>query len=214
MRVIFALVSSMILFVACCMPLIAQDAADTESKNAAAPGKITVAAERMEMLLGEVIKLDGDVMVEDNRYTLTCEHGMIYLKQKDDAQSDATKEKADDGLNNNAVLDRIEATGRVMVRTHDGKQSATGDRARYERESERITLDGDCTILSEGRVMRCARVIYDVKAGTITASRTSITIPLGNSGGEDKDAFGGLFGGNKNSDSKKTENEAGEKIDK
>ena len=212
MRAIFTLMLAMCVF-ALAGVLHAQENEAPEPTKDTAPGKVTVAAERMEMLLGEVIKLDGDVMVEDNRYTLTCEHGMIYLKQKDGEKTASGDDDKD--LGNNTVLDRIEATGRVMVRTHDGKQSATGDRARYERDTERITLDGDCTILAEGRVMRSARVVYDVKAGTITASRTSITIPLGTgANGGDDSAFGGLFGGSKNSDSKKADKDGGEKTSK
>lgn len=161
-----------------------------------APGKVTIAAERMEMLLGEVIKLDGDVLVEDSRYTLTCEHGLIFLRPKDDADGQSGHSGSDgQSLGNGAVLDRIEASGRVMVRTHDGTQSATGDRARYDKEAERITLEGNCTILADGRVMRTARVVYDVKAGTITASRTSITIPLSGGGGKGDGGLGGIFGG-------------------
>lgn len=160
----------------------------------AASSRVTVAAERMEMLLGQIIKLDGDVLVEDDRYTLTCEHGLIYLRQDGEKKPE---EPSGDGGGNSVELDRIEATGRVMVRTRDGSQSATGDRARYDRDAERITLEGNCTILADGRVMRSARVVYDVKSGKISSSRTSITIPVVGGSGKGRDALGGLFGGDR-----------------
>lgn len=170
------------------------DSSEAARGEEAASSRVTVAAERMEMLLGQIIKLDGDVLVEDDRYTLTCEHGLIYLRQDGEKKPE---EPSGDGAGNNVELDRIEATGRVMVRTHDGSQSATGDRARYDRDAERITLEGNCTILADGRVMRSARVVYDVKSGKISSSRTSITIPVAGGNGKGGDAFGGLFGGDR-----------------
>lgn len=172
----------------------------------AASSHVTVAAERMEMLLGQIIKLDGDVLVEDDRYTLTCEHGLIYLRQDGEKKPE---EPSGDGAGNNVELDRIEATGRVMVRTRDGSQSATGDRARYDRDAERITLEGNCTILADGRVMRSARVVYDVKSGKISSSRTSITIPVAGGSGKGGDALGGLFGGDRKQGGGKADDSSG-----
>ena len=170
-------------------------------KKANRDGKVTISADRFEWAIGNVLKLDGNVLVEDSAMTLNSEHMLVFFAQKD-KEGAAEKESAEGSMS----VEKIEASGRVMVRTADDTRSATGDRGLYEAAKDIITLDGDCTIMANGSVMRSNRVIFDRKRQTVSADRAVITIPTGNSRSDS--ALGGIFSGAPAADEKKSDSKA------
>ncbi len=162
-------------------------APDNSSKDS---GEITISADHMQMLLGEVAKLDGNVLVQDAAMIFTSDQMTIFFTPKD-ASKDKKKGKEEQSVGG---VDKIEAVGKVMVRTPDGTRSATGERGYYDAKKDTITLDGNCTIQTDGRIMRSNQVVYDRKNQSITAARATLTIPTKRRSGE-SGGLGGIFGG-------------------
>ena len=154
---------------------------------------VTISADRMEMEVGQKILLEGNVLVEDARMCLTSDHVTIFFEQAPKKESRTEKEGGFGDFGSGRVTG-IEATGGVMIRTVDGKRSATGDRGTYDPEKDTYILDGNCTILADGHTLKSNRVVFDRKKQTFTAGRASITFQLG--GGEEgrKGDLGGIFG--------------------
>lgn len=156
----------------------------TESTDAPAKtsvsGKVTIAADRMEMELKKSAQLDGNVEVvfipegdtlesmrsqlpgDNVRIILNADHMTVFYPE-DEASSSP---------------DRIQATGRVRIHTPDGK-SATGDQAQWDMKGTgTIVLEGNCTVVAEGRVMNSARITYHIQENRFEAARAVITIPI------------------------------------
>lgn len=163
---------------------IALFAQTTESTDAPAKtsvsGKVTIAADRMEMELKKSAQLDGNVEVvfipegdalesmrsqlpgDNVRIILNADHMTVFYPE-DEASSSP---------------DRIQATGRVRIHTPDGK-SATGDQAQWDMKGTgTIVLEGNCTVVAEGRVMNSARITYHIQENRFEAARAVITIPI------------------------------------
>ncbi len=161
---------------------------------------VTISADRMEMEVGQKILLEGNVLVEDARMCLTSDHVTIFFEQAPKKEGRAEKEKDKEkeggfGDFGSGKVSGIEATGGVMIRTVDGKRSATGDRGTYDPEKDTYILDGNCTILADGHTLKSSRVIFDRKKQTFTAGRASITLHLGGGEGDGhKGDLGGIFG--------------------
>jgi lipopolysaccharide transport protein LptA len=185
------------LIVCLCLPAMLV-AAEKKEKEAQRDSKVTISADRFEWAIGNVLKLDGNVLVEDAAMTLNSEHMLVFFTKKDDKDGAAEETSMN--------VEKIEASGRVMVRTADDTRSATGDRGLYDAAKDIITLDGDCTIMANGSVMRSNRVIFDRKRQTVSAARAVITIPTGNNRGDS--ALDGIFSGGKSGDDKKSEKKA------
>ncbi len=155
---------------------------------------VTISADRMEMEVGQKILLEGNVLVEDARMCLTSDHVTIFFEQ---APKKTAKTEKEGGFGDfgSGKVSGIEATGGVMIRTVDGKRSATGDRGTYDPEKDTYILDGNCTILADGHTLKSSRVIFDRKKQTFTAGRASITLHLGGGEGDGrKGDLGGIFG--------------------
>ena len=187
----------------CCLllPLFIAVAAHAQEKPAAEkPAErnanlVTISADRMEMEVGQKILLEGNVLVEDARMCLTSDHVTIFFEQPSGPKKPAAKEKEGSfgDLGGSGKVAAIEATGGVMIRTVDGKRSATGDRGSYDPEKDTYILDGNCTILADGHTLKSSRVIFDRKKQTFTAGRASLTFQLGGDDGRKGD-LGGIFG--------------------
>lgn len=175
-----------------------------EKAPAAEADKMTISADRFEWTIGNVLKLDGNVLVQDSAMSLNSEHMLVFFEEEKDKEG----KSGDAGSTN---IKRIEVTGRVMVRTADNSRSATGDRGVYEADKETITLDGDCTILADGAVMRSNRVVFDRKKQTVTAERGTISIKTSGNRGSN---FGGIFGGGDSKERRKEQDAGKENADK
>lgn len=170
----------------------------TESTDAPAKtsvsGKVTIAADRMEMELKKGAQLDGNVEVvfipegdtlesmrsqlpgDNVRIILNADHMTVFYPE-DDASSSP---------------DRIQATGRVRIHTPDGK-SATGDQAQWDMKGTgTIVLEGNCTVVAEGRVMNSARITYHIQENRFEAARAVITIPIEGKGDKKPGLIPGL----------------------
>lgn len=152
-------------------------------------GEITVSADHVQMQIGEIAKLEGNVLVEDNAMVFTSDQMTIFFAQKDGAAAET------DEAHKSVAIEKIEAAGKVMVRTPDGRRSATGDRGFYDAKTEIITLDGNCTILTDGNVMHSKQVVYDRRNQSVSAARATLTIPVRSGGNKRGDSLGGIFGG-------------------
>ena len=188
----------------CCLllPLFIAVAAHAQEKPAAEkPAErnanlVTISADRMEMEVGQKILLEGNVLVEDARMCLTSDHVTIFFEQKGprkEGKGDHGKEGGFGDIGGSGRVTGIEATGGVMIRTVDGRRSATGDRGTYDPEKDTYILDGNCTILADGHTLKSNRVVFDRKKQTFTAGRASITFQLGGDG-NGKGDLGGIFG--------------------
>jgi lipopolysaccharide export system protein LptA len=141
----------------------------------------------------DVARLDGNVVVQDETMVLTCDHMLVFFEPKKDEAGKAAKKGEDMGVRG------IEADGKVRLVLKEKRQTVTGDHAMYDEEAGTVTLDGNCTILGEdGQVMRSNQVVFNRNAGTLTAARVSLTLPIRSKGGDGNGGFGifeGLPGG-------------------
>ena len=150
-------------------------------------GKVTVSADRMEMILQKIAKLNGNVEVifypsgdtlqnlkkqvkgDDVRVILNADHMTIFFPEAGTGAPSSRPEK-------------IQATGHVKLHTPDGK-SATGDQASWDLlNGSTITLEGKCTLLADGRIMNSSNVVYDFNENLFTAARAIITLPVASRG--------------------------------
>lgn len=120
--------------------------------------ELSISADRMEMQIDDnTIELSGNVLIYDSTMNLTADKMLIYL-DKDNK------------------LDRIDAFDNVTIRKLNGSESATGERASYNGKDDKITLEGNCTLLQGKNVMSCKEIIYDRKNQKITAKGASLNI--------------------------------------
>ena len=175
-------------------------------------GKISISADRMEMVLEKIAKLDGNVEIvfipegktleelrkklktSDVRVILNADRMTVFFPEK----TKGTKAVADDGKapaadqkkTSSSAPSKIHANGRVKIHTPDGK-SATGEQAVWDfANGNSIMLEGKCTILSDGHVMTSPKVTYNMEENRFVASRAVITLPVGNSALKDKELPG------------------------
>jgi len=190
--------------------------AEQTTKNAPHEKKnsFSITADRMEVLIGQVVRLEGNVIVADSKMEMYSDIMMVFMKNKEGAemsQKDEDKEKKKDDLSSAArgiVVDRIEAYGHVKIQTLDGnKRSATGERGIYNKKDDILTLEGNCTLMTDGNVMNCIRVIYDRKNDRIFSDRATIVIPMDEKSGDNGDGKGvsieSLFGTTKSKEATK-----------
>ncbi len=193
----------------------AQAAADEEETE------LNVTAERMEVQIdGKTIELTNNVRFEDDSMVLTADRMLIFLEdepkeekkeeKKEEAkeeQKEETKEKKegpkeekkeerkDEGMGN-MKLKRIEAIGKVEVRSKgDATQSAAGNSAVYDVKTDSVTLSGDCVITQGDRTMKGNEVVFDRTQNKIFVKNADIRIRL-KRGSKDK-GLGNLLGGKK-----------------
>lgn len=159
--------------------------AEEQTASKGLSGKVTISADRMEMILKKIAKLDGNVEVvfypsgetlqslkkqfkgDDIRVILNADHMTVFFPE-----AGADKE------NTSSRPEKILATGRIKLHTPDGK-SATGDQAAWDlTNGSTIALEGKCTILADGRIMNSSRVVYDFNESRFSAARAIITLPV------------------------------------
>ena len=148
-------------------------------------------APKPERAKEDVARLDGNVVVQDETMILTCDHMLVFFEPKKEEGKARKADKKDDDM----AVRSIEAEGKVRLTLKEKRQTATGDHAMYDAQAGTVTLDGNCTILGDdGQVMRSNQVVYSKSAGTLTATRVSLTLPVRSKGNGD-DGVSGLFGG-------------------
>lgn len=155
--------------------------ADAETTSTPVSGTVTIAADRMEFVLRKTASLEGNVEVvftpqgetleqfkkqvqgDDVRVILNADRMTVLFPETEEGSSRPQK---------------IQAFGKVRIHTPDGK-SATGDQGLWDLAGgSAIILEGDCTVLADGRVLTSSRITYDLKENRFQAARAVLTLPV------------------------------------
>lgn len=191
-----------------------EEAVPEEEEKKGVEGKVSISADRMEMVLEKVAKLDGNVEIvfipegqtledlkkqvksSDVRIILNADHITVFfpekaaVTEKDEASKEPKANAVSGAKTSSSAPSKIMASGRVKIHTPDGK-SATGEQAVWDfTNGNSIMLEGKCTIMSEGHILTSPKVTYNMEENRFVASRAVITLPVGNSTMKNKDLPG------------------------
>ncbi len=156
--------------------------ADADSNSTPVSGTVTIAADRMEFVLRKTASLEGNVEVV---FTPQGETLAQFQKQVqgDDVRVILNADRMtvlfpEGGEGAGSRPQKIQAFGKVRIHTPDGK-SATGDQGLWDLAGgSAIILEGDCTVLADGRVLTSSRITYDLKENRFQAARAVLTLPV------------------------------------
>ncbi len=154
--------------------------AETTS-NTPVSGTVTIAADRMEFVLRKTASLEGNVEVVFTPQGETLEQFKKQV-QGDDVRvilnADRMTVLFPEAEEGSSRPQKIQAFGKVRIHTPDGK-SATGDQGLWDLAGgSAIILEGDCTVLADGRVLTSSRITYDLKGNRFQAARAVLTLPV------------------------------------
>ncbi len=174
------------LFLCCCACLLCVGTwlCAEEPSSSTEGQEIKISADSMEMKMdNHVVELEGNVLIEDSKMSLTAKKMTVYLDKGN-------------------KLRNIEAVGGVTVRMLSTSESANGDTGVYDATADIVTLRGNCVLMQGNRTVTGNRVVYNRKLGTIRLSGGTITIPL-NKTSKGDDPLGGLLGVHKDKEKDK-----------
>ena len=152
-----------------------------ETTNTPVSGTVTIAADRMEFVLRKTASLEGNVEVVFTPQGETLEQFKKQV-QGDDVRvilnADRMTVLFPEAEEGSSRPQKIQAFGKVRIHTPDGK-SATGDQGLWDLAGgSAIILEGDCTVLADGRVLTSSRITYDLKENRFQAARAVLTLPV------------------------------------
>lgn len=152
-----------------------------EEEKTPVSGTVTIAADRMEFILRKTASLEGNVEVVFTPQGETLEQFKKQV-QGDDVRvilnADRMTILFPEGEEDFSRPRKIQAFGKVRIHTPDGK-SATGDQGLWDLAGgSAILLEGDCTVLADGRVLTSSRITYDLKENRFQAARAVLTLPV------------------------------------
>lgn len=152
-----------------------------EEEKTPVSGTVTIAADRMEFILRKTASLEGNVEVVFTPQGETLEQFKKQV-QGDDVRvilnADRMTVLFPEGEEDASRPQKIQAFGKVRIHTPDGK-SATGDQGLWDLAGgSAILLEGDCTVLADGRVLTSSRITYDLKENRFQAARAVLTLPV------------------------------------
>lgn len=107
---------------------------------------------RIAIFRGDVVTRQGDVTMRSQE---------IRASYTGSARLADPSAGADGG---SSQLSRIDATGKVVVTTQDGRK-ITGETARYEAKANNIVVSGDVELSQAGTVVRGSRLVIDMATG-------------------------------------------------
>jgi lipopolysaccharide export system protein LptA len=106
----------------------------------------------------------GNVVVIQGDTKLTCSAMTVFLDRQQSSASDAAAKDA--GPAQGSGIRRLEAAGPVTVISKT--QVATGDSGAYDKQENKVSLDGHVTLSDGKNVTKGDRLIYDLKSGQAT----------------------------------------------
>jgi lipopolysaccharide export system protein LptA len=112
----------------------------------------------------------GNVVVIQGDTKLTCSAMTVFL-DKPQAPSDASD--GDDAPSPGAGIRRLEAAGPVTVISKT--QVATGDSGAYDKDENKVLLNGHVTLSDGKNVTKGDKLIYDLKTGQATVENSGRT---------------------------------------
>ena len=128
----------------------------------------------------------GNVVAVQGETTMHCSVMNVFYEQRRGAAGE--KQASVAGPGNDSAIKRIECSGPVTIATKT--QTATGDRAEFDRIVNKVYLIGNAALSDGPNVTRGQRVAYDLNTGVANVEGGRVRALIVPAGKDEKDRKG------------------------